>query len=237
MSSDLRFARGLSLPWDASALIAFYEHSHPVFRYREEVLKFALEAHKLFVSGFPVPSIIMSGEALLRAIYDRIVVLVTQQDQVINKNINGRPLVIRASDIGENPWEWDDRLTFNGAIWVLKRSRVYSESLIDRMFVIKELRNRAIHGQLPQLELFDPDEPRSKEDFIKLLKGDFEISEGYRFRPPKNRRKWVTFACRDHGVGTLSEISSEDRYAAIQYVFAIETIAGMLSFPKKVSGH
>jgi hypothetical protein len=105
------------------------------------------------------------------------------------------------------------------------------------MFVIKELRNRAIHGQLPVIDYYDPDDPRPKEDFIKLLNGDIKIPEGYRFMPNKDRKEWITFACRDHGVGTLTGLSFQDRYAAIQYVFAIETIAGMLSFPNKVSSH
>ena len=238
MTTEQRSAREQAVPWDTSTLEAFYEHSHPLFRYREEVLKFASEAHKLFVLGFHMPSMIMSGEALLRAIYDRIVVLVTTRGKVSYKNVNGHPLVIRAPDIGESPWGWDERLTFHNAIWVLKRSRVYPRFLTDRMFVIKELRNRAIHGQLPLLDYYDPDDPRPKEDFIKLLKGDIEIPEGYRFiMPIKDHKEWVTFACRDHGIGTLAGLSFEDRYAAIQYVFTIETIAGMLSFPKKVSSH
>lgn len=231
MVNEQQFAREAAVPWDADTLVAFYEHSHPLFSYREEVLKMALDAHKLYVLGFPKPSIIMSGEALLRAIYDRIVVLVTTRGRISYQNINGRPLVIQARDIGEARYEWNNQLTFHDAILILKRSRVYPRTLTERMFVIKELRNIATHGELPLLDDFDPDDPRSKEDFIKLLSGDVEKPEGYQFMPFKSRRQWFKFACRDHGIGTLKSLPVEDRYAAIQYVLATEALAGMLSFP------
>lgn len=175
---------------------------------------------------------IMSGEGLLRAIYDRIIVLVSRRRRKVRYgNINGRPLELRARDIGEAPQDWNDRLNFNEAIWVLRKSRVYGKSVTDRMWVIKELRNRATHGQLPLLDYYDPDDPRPQHELKKLITGEIEIPEGYSFRPFKQRRQMVTFACRDHGTGTLKGLSTEDKFAAIQFILSVETIKEMLSYP------
>ena len=230
MSIDLRDARERAVPWHPNQLVSFYQHSHPVFHYRDEVLKLVADAHRLFVLGFPTASIVMSGEGLLRAIYDRIVALVIQRRSV-RYTVNRREVLLRASDIGEKPYDWNDYLSFNEAVHVLKRSRVYTEPLTRKMFVVKELRNRSVHDQLPVLQAYDPDDPRPQESFIKMLTGQVEVPEAYRFQPSKNRPDWELFSCHEHGIDTLRGLSREDRYAAIQFVLTVETIAGMLSYP------
>ena len=232
MGNPKRLARQNAVPWDvtANALLGFYERSHPAFSYRDEVLELVSDAHKLYVLGFPRPSMIMSGEGLLRAIYDRLVVLVTKRGKE-EYRINGRTFELRRRDIGEAPLDWNDRLSFNEAIFVLRKSRVYSRSVTDRMFVVKELRNLATHRHLPLIERYDPDEPRPRQEFVKLLSGDIQIPEGYRFRPFKDRGQWFTFACRDHGTGSLKEFTAGDKFAAIQLVLTVETVAEMLSYP------
>ena len=45
-----------------------------------------------------------------------------------------------------------DELTFYEAIQVLQKSKVYPDDLLNLMFVVKDLRNCAAHGDLPLLD-------------------------------------------------------------------------------------
>ena len=113
MRHDVRSVRERAVPWDPEPLVGFYHHSHPLFSFREEVLKLMLNAHRLFVLGFPNASMLMAGEGLLRVIYDRIAVLITQRGRVHYGNINGRQPEPRARAIGAAPHNWNDRITFH----------------------------------------------------------------------------------------------------------------------------
>ena len=93
------------------------------------------------------------------------------------------------------------------------------------MFVIKELRNRAAHGDLPFLDDWDPDDPRPPEQLKKILLDDaFEFPEGYRFIPSKQGAKRFTFDLREYKCGSFKLLSWEARFAAIQYLLVLKLI-------------
>ena len=107
---------------------------------REEFVNLIDEAHKCFISGCPRASIVMSGETLLRAILYKI--------ETIKSKIA----------ISKKDEEALMSNSFSKAILVLKKNNVYSDDIIKKMMIIKGLRNIAVHGTLPLLNEWDPDE-------------------------------------------------------------------------------
>lgn len=219
MSNDLVSARANAIRFDRDLIVDLYVNAHPSFPHRDEFLQLIEEAHRTFLGGCPRASMITAGEALLRVIYVKLVQIAAQRNGLTYSDTTGRSISLGADDLQEP----DDELGFCNALEALKQNRRYKQAVTNRLYIIKELRNRAAHGQFPVLDYWDPDDPRSKEEFVKMLHGEVEIPEGYRFKF-KGRRSWVTFNCREHACGSLKPLPWLDRYAAIQLAFVLETI-------------
>lgn len=219
MGNSDRVAREKVLPWNGEVVVDFYIKAHPSFLYREQLLEMLLEAHRAYLAGCPRASIIMAGEALLRVVYDRLAELTIKQGKTEAK-VRGK--VIAFEDT-ESLFKMADSLTFCDALKMLKRYSVYPEELIDQMFAVKDLRNSAAHSNLPLLDYWDPDDPRSEADLKKLLRGEMEIPEGYRFLQREGR--WFKFDCRRYRCGSLRYLSPADRLAVIQYLLVEDAIS------------
>ena len=72
MEETLETIRRKALPWDGEAVVAFYLNADPLFPYREQFAKLFLEAYHAYLAGCPRASIVIAGEALLRAIIEAI---------------------------------------------------------------------------------------------------------------------------------------------------------------------
>lgn len=220
MDDDSKALLREALPWNGEPVVDFYVKAHPSFPFREQFVQLLFEAYHAYLARCPRASIIVAGEALLRAVYDRIVELSTQGKITLPKgkrtplNLEGVAQLYKLADV----------LSYCQALEVLKKSGVYPQDLVDQLFVIKDLRNCAAHGDLPLLDYWDPDDPRPEGIFAQLLRGEIEIPEGYRFWL-KNRRNWFAFDCREHKCGSLRHLSPEDRLAAIQYLLVVNAIS------------
>jgi hypothetical protein len=221
-----------ALPWDGDSVIQFFLETHPSFPYRDQFVQLFLEAYHAFLAGCPRASIIVGGEALLRAIYDRIVQHVQKTGNSLTVPRGRRPLSQSADNATEVLFALTDELSFCQAVEVLKKTNDYSSDVISLMLVIKDLRNKAVHGDLPILHEWDPDDPRPNEQMQEILfKQDFEFPEGYRFIPSKQRPEWFTFDLRKYKCGSLKQLSTEDRFAAIQYLLVVQALASMRADP------
>ncbi|MEP0873297.1 hypothetical protein NDA01_26405 [Trichocoleus desertorum AS-A10] len=217
-----------ALPWDGKSAVDFYLKSHPCFPYREQFAKLFSEAYRAYLAGCPRASIITAGEALLRAIYDEIISLVACGYNITIPKSKGRSVSIKADAPRDTLFQLADECSFNEAIKALQHLNIYSQELINRIFVVKELRNKATHGEFPVLDIWDPDEPRPRDEFLKIfLNPEFEFPEGYRFRSRSNSSDWFTFDPRKYKCGSLKPLDWESRFAAIQYLLVLEVITEM----------
>lgn len=96
------------------------------------------------------------------------------------------------------------------------------------MFVVKELRNRAVHSDFLILDDWNPDEPKPPEKLQEILfDQNFEFPEGYRFLIRKVNSDWFKIDLRKYRCGSLKPLGWEDRFAAIQYLLVLEVISKM----------
>jgi hypothetical protein len=193
--------------------------------HRDAFLRLFLEAYRAYKSGCPRASIIMAGESLLRAVFARIEAEVIQQ---------GAPLTVRlrngkAKTVGQS---FDDaaildELTFCDALDLSRQNHILSEPVLDIAYTVKDLRNRAVHGQLPLLDDWDPDDPRPRVEFEQMRwDRSLTIPEGYRFIPCQ-KRGWFSFDCRRQRCSSLKGLTVEQRYAAIQYCLVTDAVLGV----------
>ena len=219
--------RRQALPWDGDSVVQFYLEGHPSFPYREQFIQLFLEAYRSYLAGCPRASIIVAGEALLRATYDRLIQLRRTGRQLSIRRTR-RPIPLNDQTPVDVLYTLTDEVSFCEAIRSVDEAAVYPEHVIKLLFAVKDLRNRAAHGELPLLDEWDPDDPRPPERLEELLwSGTFEFPEGYRFIPSKNGSEWFTFDLRNYKCGSLKPLRFEDRFAAIQYLLVLEAIARM----------
>lgn len=215
--------RKQALPWHGEAVVNFYLAAKEPFPYGEKFAELIYEAYQAFIAGCPRASIIISGEALLQAIFYKVA-----KELISLGTISNRKKGIKLSkDNLNHVRNLSDYLTFDQALAILKQEGLYSAALIERMYIIKSLRNDAAHGEFPLLDYWDPDDPRDKDQLLALLQGQIEIPEGYRFIPSRGDKVWFTLACRDYNCGSLKALSIESRFAAIQLVLTFDTISKM----------
>src|SRR5205814_8908757 len=79
------------------------------------------------------------------------------------------------------PGALEDQLPFCDALKALRRTNVYSRETIDKAYVVKDLRNFAAHGELPDLVEWYPDEPQNDEEFKKIFDQSYKFPEAYQF--------------------------------------------------------
>jgi hypothetical protein len=215
-----------ALPWDGDSVVQFYLDAHPTFPYRERFAQLFIEAYHAFLAGCPRASMVISGEALLRAIYERIIQWISTGNK-LTVSRSRRPLSLEAGTPTDVLFGLADELSFCQAIDALKETKAFSEDDIHLMLVVKDLRNAAAHRELPILDEWDPKDPRPSEELTEMLWNDSQPSEGYRFIPSRQRSDWFAFDPRKYKCGSLRPLSVEDRFAAIQYLLVLESVAKM----------
>ena len=222
--------RRQALPWNGEPVVQFYLKAHAAFPYRGQFLQLFREAYLTFVAACPRASIIVAGEALRRVIYDCIIQRLAGGTPVVRLSSDREPLRLNSATSAEGLSHLAEALTFHEAIQVLQKSNVYSPELIKLMFIVKELQHRAAHDDFPVLDLWEPDEPSSDEEFMHMLSDNtFAFPEGYRFIPSKQGREWFTFDLRKYKCGSLKPLAWEERLAAIQYLLVLEVIDKLAS--------
>lgn len=187
--------------------------------FREQFIELIREALYSYFYGCSRASVIMSGEALLRAILykincfkDRIKIL-QEEEEMLESN------------------------HFSTAIYILRKNKIYCKDTIEKMKIIKDLRNLAVHGDLPVLNEWNPDDGKcSKDELFKLLKRSIEIPEGYIFiLNNRDKKKQVTFDLRDYTCGSLKQLSNLDKYAVIQVMFLIDVIESIYNTTENIN--
>jgi hypothetical protein len=227
--------RRQALPSDGDSVVQSFLEAHPSFPYREHFAQLLVEAHRAFLAGCPRASIIVAGEALLRAIYDGIVQHI-RVGNTITISRGRRQVLLAADSAADLLFGLADDVSFCQAIDALKEAQAYSDDLIHQMFVVKDLRNNAAHGEFPILDEWDPDDPRPPEQIEELRwNPDFEFPEGYRFIPSKQRSEWFTLDLRNYNCNSLKPLAIEDRFAAIQYLLVLTALARMRRTEKGTS--
>lgn len=181
---------------------------------RHYFIELIQEAYNSFIHGCPRAAIIVSGEAMLRALIFLIDKL-NRTGQIKLTQKQKKSLVIGSKET----------VSFWQAISILKDSNLYSAEIIEKMQFVRILRNRATHSDFPIIDDWDPEDGRSKEEFIELLQGKREIPEGYKIYLQVDNQKNITFVPRDYACGTLKGLNYADKYAIIQISFVIDILS------------
>ncbi|PSB21211.1 hypothetical protein C7B65_04580 [Phormidesmis priestleyi ULC007] len=226
MQENLETVRREILPWAGDSVVAFYLETHPSFPYKEQFAKLFVEAYHAYLSGCSRASIIVAGEALLRAIYDQIICLVAKGYSVEIFKARGRSIHLEEGTSVATLHQLTDECSFHAAIKALGQLNIYSQDLINKMRVVKDLRNRATHGDFPLFDEWDPDDPRPREQLRQILSDqDFEFPEGYRFLLDRDGADWFTIDLREYKCRSLKSLGTADRFAVIQYLLVLEIIS------------
>jgi hypothetical protein len=211
---DAEHYRREAIPRTGDAVVAFFLQSHSRFLYRDQFIELVREATLAFVAGCPRASIIVAGEALLRAICDTIVRSAASGLEGVLR-VNGKNVAI-------SPNVEDDRMhelleaNFSGLIQVLEKSGLFDAGVTSKLRAVCYLRNCAAHGDLPLLTEWDPQDHRSGGALAEALWSDqFEFPEGYRFLNAKSNET-ISFDCTEYECNTLRSLSAAERLAAIQ---------------------
>ncbi len=225
MSDSHRDRLADALPWPSELLSAAVVPDVGHSRYVSHFAELFVEAHHAYLSGCPRASIIVAGEALLRAAFARIESEVVQRGPLTVQNRRGKTKTVgTAFELAELP----DNLSFAEALDLLKQNRIIPDRTLDVAYTVKDLRNHSAHGQFPLLDEWDPDSPRPLSERNRMLFDDsFVFPEGYRLVPSKQRDTWFTFDCRRYHCGSLKKLGVEEQYAAIQFCLVAEALLGM----------
>lgn len=227
MKEKLEVIRKKALPWNGESAVAFYLEAHPSFPYREQFTKLFIEAYHAYLAGYPRASIVIAGEALLRAIYDQIIRLVATSRSITILITGGRSTSFGNETPLDALNQLGDKSSFYKAVKTLQGLNIYSSDTINQMFVVKELRNRAVHSDLPILDDWDLDELRTPEKLQEiLLDPNFDFLEGYRFLR-KDNSDWFRIDLQKYRCVSLKPLGWEDRFASIQYLLVLEVISKM----------
>jgi hypothetical protein len=233
MSEDHEQILEKALAYDSDTLIRFYLQLKPKWNYyREQYVQLYFEARRCFFNDCPNAAIIVAGEALLRAIFDRIVYLYDESPDSTARSIfygsgtRKSSLDDLFSDKDYTHYDLVDKFSFDEGIKILEQSNLYSRLLLSKMYDIKALRNIVVHKGFALIDWWDIDICQTREDFVALLKHDLELPEAYRIlKGSRNKSNWIYFDCRAYNC-TMKELSSEERVAAIQLQLVQEIIKG-----------
>ncbi len=223
MTADVENLRREVLPWHGEAVTKMYV-SAKALPYGEGFAFLMREAYHSYLAACPRASVITSGEALLRAIYDKIAKRLIQQGELSLRHTRNKNITLNSQN-KEHIYFLSDYLTFDQAIRISNQELLFSDQQIKNMLVVKSLRNDAAHGEFPVLDYWDPDDPRPEDKFLAFMRGEISISEGYRFIPSRGDKAWFNFACRDYNCGSMSQLSVEDRFAAIQLSLVFKLVS------------
>ncbi len=194
--------------------------------FTEECLVFLREARQALLADCYRASMIVAGEALLRAVYG-----VIWQGLEVGKSLSyqsrGNVKNLSATTWPDPRESWgylNKKVPFDDALSVLGENRLCHPDTVRKIRIVQWLRNQATHGQFPLLDEWDPYDPRDENEFRKLLRGQSEHSEGYRFKHPDKEIGWIRFECRQHAVGSLKPLSPDGRFAAITFRYVVEAL-------------
>ena len=223
MSEDRKQILENALTYDSDILIRFYLQLNPRWNYyREQYIQLYFEARRCFFNDCPKAATIVAGEALLRAIFDRIVYLYNEPPNGATKSIfygsgpRKTSFYDLFSDRDYTYYDLVDKLSFDEGIKILAQSKLYDQQLLSRMYDVKALRNMMAHKGFALIDWWDIDICKTQEEFIALLKHDLELPEAYRIlNKSRNRSNWIYFDCRNYNC-TMKDIGPEERIAAIQ---------------------
>ena len=213
--------RKAALPWNGQAAIDVYLQTHKDFAYGDKFLQLLAESYHSYVAGCARASIILSGEALLRLLYDRMIWSLKYKGPLTFAKGKQKKVII--SEKTQTLFKLEEDYTYNEVIEILEQNKIFAVDLTSQMRVIKDLRNRAAHSDFPVLNDWDPDEPRGTEK-IKEIWSDpsFQFPEAYQFIANRKGRKSIKIDLRKHNCGSFRELSYELRFAAIQYLLLID---------------
>lgn len=210
--------RKLALNFNKKIYAHIYQNIRVTYPYKEEFIEFILEAYNCFIYGLARASMIMVGEALLRVISDKTIenILNTKSDYII---IHGKKL--DNNNIIDEVDFFRGNLTFNDVITFIKKRKLLNSEIINKMYTVKELRNSAAHGIIPVIDEWDPDDGRSRDEFLKIMRDEIELPEGYRIF--LNSKRIFYFDCKNYNC-SLKGLSYQDKIAAIEFYIVIELL-------------
>jgi len=206
------------LPWDGELIYNFYKS--PLRRlFSEQFFELIQESYKCFLYDCPRASIIMSAEALLRVLYDQTILLIEKEIPFQTKflSLNHKSC---AEDIGKL-----EKISYQAIIDFLEKNSNYSHELIKKIRVIQDIRNKSAHRELPIIGEWDPEDPRPKDEFIKMLtEPNYEFPEGYMIYTTKEKNHWYQIDLREYDCGSIKNLSWQDKIAIIQYLSVLDIL-------------
>ena len=228
-------------PWDGDTLVDVLISTHPNFPYKDQFAELFLEAYHAYEAGCPHASIITAGEAFLRVVFDRLIYFISEGMEIpIWKG--KKTYTIHEESPMDIIYNFTDKLAFCTALEGLESINIFPDELIKKMFIIKDLRNHAAHGELPILHQWDPDDldsdkgVPSEEELRKLLsRKETDIPEGYRFISKKGGTEWTNIDIRNYQIKSMKQINYNDRFAVIQMMFVIDVISEMIGIKNSKS--
>ncbi|MEK3786914.1 hypothetical protein [Paenibacillus sp. FSL K6-1230] len=191
------------------------------YEYGEEFLIRLFESYMCYLNNLSISSIIVSSEAMFRVLCDRVKRIAVEQKVNITISKN----TVMYSELIEDPFSLSDKFTFNNLITYLEKQKVYNKDVIDNLKKVKNLRNKVTHGTLPLITEWDPDDPRSREEILNLLRGVSEIPEAYKI---SLRSGPVYFDCREYDL-SLRSLDPASKIAVIQLVYIREILMSIFS--------
>jgi hypothetical protein len=226
VSEQTAETRKAVLPWNGSIVADFFLSANKSWPYGIKFAQLLCHAYHAYVAGFSTASIIMAGEGLLRAVFEKIALIIEIKGQFIVKTKRKNIKLTRQYSRGG----LSDNLSFDQALMGLRQEQAYLPNLIDSMYAVKSLRNDVLHGDLPILYPWDPDDPRPEDQWMEMLaQDDFVFPEGYKFKPSRGNGQWVKIDIRKYRCSSLRELSTEDRFAVIQQLLVVDIIPHILA--------
>jgi hypothetical protein len=211
------------LPWDGELIFDFYRS--PFQRlFTEEFFELIQEAYKCFLYDAQRASITMSAEALLRILYDQTIILIEK----------GIPFKTKSFSLNHESTRKDMRklemTNFQSIVDFLEQNAAYSDELIKKIRVVQDIRNKAAHRELPIISEWDPDDPRSREEKIRMFNDlNFEFPEGYMVYTSKADEHWHKIDLRKYNCGSLKSLNWKDKIAIIQYLSVLDILYDIMN--------
>jgi len=218
VSEQLISERKKVLPWDAELIYSFYKS--PIRRlFNEQFFELIQESYKCFLYDCPRASIIMSAEALLRVLYDQTILLIQKEIPFQTKLLS-----LNHKSCTEDIFKLES-ISYQVIVDFLEKNSSYSNELIKKIRVVQDIRNKSAHRELPIIGEWDPDDPRPRDEFIKMLiEQDYEFPEGYMIYSTKEKDHWYKIDLREYNCGSVKKLSWQDRIAIIQYLSVLDVL-------------
>lgn len=205
--------------YDRSPWVQIYAHAQSSrdFPEREEFVFLMREAEHCFRNGTPRASMVTAGEAL---------------QKVVLNIVRHHVIKVGSARIGGKLWGGRDiysdkffnKTTFHTLLEFLKEHNLVQADTLAEMFVVKDLRNAAAHGNWPVIDVWDPEVP--DERFIDFLEDRYQLPEGYQVFLHGTR---FQFGCAEYGCGPITELHWLDRLAAVQFFVVNHVLKRLLA--------